>query len=207
MKGFRGQINHLAPARMFQPIAFQSRVSCPCKCQPLSDEVSAKIFLCCGCTSHFYWRWAWSRGRKQRKEAEPADSEFPKGSRAADPGSVTAAGLISPLSRMAPAREGQVREQKHLDSLLSSAQISVYYSVSQCLSSPSVNPSFGNLLLQPHLEISVLSHFIPTKYIEGNGVLSWCLNIVIQETLKTGRLYVFYKIYFSHNQGRNYLRL
>lgn len=63
---------------------------------------------------------------------------------------------------MAPAREEQVGGQKHLDSLLSSAQISVFYSVSQYLSSASLNSSLENLFLQPHLEISVLSHFIET---------------------------------------------
>lgn len=129
--------------------------------------VWCRNLLCCGCTSRFYRRWAWSRGRKKRKEAEaePADSEFPKSSRAANLGPVTAAGWISPPSRMAPAREEQVRGQEHLDLLLSSAHISVYDLVSQCLSFPSVNSSFENLFLQPHLEISVLSHFIETLYI------------------------------------------
>lgn len=200
MKGFRGQMNRLAPARMFQLIAFQSRVSCLCKCQPFSGEVwSAKIFPCCGCTSHFYWRGAWSRGRKQRQSQQTLNSRRPQGLQIL--GAVAAAGWISPPSRMASAREGQVREQKHLDSLLSSAQISVCYLVSQCLSSPSVNSSFENLFLLPGDTSSFPLHW-NTKYIEGNGVLRWCLSMVTQETLKTGWLYVHYKICFSHNQAR-----
>lgn len=152
MKGFRDQMTHLASARMLQLIASQSRVweafvNTSLHLQKPSLAVGAYRFLL---------KLVWCRGWKHCRSHRTLNSQRAQGLQAL--GAVSTAGWISPPSWMAVARGRTGESRNTWIHFFPLPQISTL--VSLCLSSPSVNSSFENLFLQPHLEIAVRSHFI-----------------------------------------------
>lgn len=157
MKGFRGQVTHLASTRMFQPIAIKAGSHAFVNASLHLTRYLQKSFLAAAaCHSFAEGGFDLGEGSSAKAIRFGTPKEL-KGCRRLVL-SLQQDGFHLP-AEMAAVR-GRTGERAGAPGFTSLPQISVHYLVSLYLSSPSVNSSFENLFLQPHLEITVLSHFI-----------------------------------------------